>query len=317
MSQTCSQCGFVNRATNRFCSNCGVTLVPAPDATTSTSAEVVSKPAAEATTYKVQTWDAPEAIVAPPTSLPSEPSLQKPTFLPYGSQASAESVSVAPAPVTPDHGEVGTYAPYSPGAARKMEEQKPERSWLMPSLVGAALLVLLLVVAGGFLLLSPKNTSVANSNSSTPQGQKTPSGATTDADQIKDVINRSNDEQITAWRTLDTEVLKGTRTGQVLAENIQAVEELRRKGMYAVPANKSIEFGEIKVNGDTATAETTEVWTVTFYSKGDDKVVLATGPDTLHETYHLVKQDGKWLVSSLDIVQDPQTPPGTPTVGDV
>ena len=53
------------------------------------------------------------------------------------------------------------------------------------------------------------------------------------------------------------------------------------------------------------------MWTVTFYTKSDGKIVLATGPDTLQETYYLVKQDGKWLVNSLDIQKE--NVPGTPS----
>jgi hypothetical protein len=39
------------------------------------------------------------------------------------------------------------------------------------------------------------------------------------------------------------------------------------------------------------------------------------GPDHLRETYHLIKQNGKWLISSLDIEQEriPETPQGQDT----
>ena len=199
------------------------------------------------------------------------------------------------------------YAPYSADAARKLETQKPQRSWLVPSVIGAGVLLLVLLLLGGVLLFAPKNGST---NSAGTGPQSAPQGAT-EEETIKNVIKQSNDEQITAWRNLDPEVLKGTRTGQVLDENIQAVQELQSKNMYAIPVNKSLDFGDIKVEGDNATAKTVEVWTVTFYSKSDDKVILATGPDTLEETYYLVKQDGKWLVKSLDIKKrDPGTPSG-------
>jgi hypothetical protein len=203
--------------------------------------------------------------------------------------------------------------------ARKLEAQKSQRSWLLPSVGAAALLLLVLILVGGYLLLQPKTGSSGSSgsaNSGTGNGQTATSASGSDEDTIKNVIKQSNDEQITAWRNLDTEVLKGTRTGQVLQDNVQAVQDLKNSNMYAIPVNKSIQFGEINVTGDTATAKTVEVWTVTFYSKDGNKVVNSTGPDTLYETYHLVKQDGKWLVSTLDIVQNP-TPgaPGTPGAG--
>jgi hypothetical protein len=204
------------------------------------------------------------------------------------------------------------YAPYSAEVARKLETKKPQRSWLVPSVAAAGLLLLVLVVIGGILLFGPKNGSgVSGTTPGDTNTQNVPAGMS-EEDIIKSVIKQSNDEQIKAWQTLDIEVLKGTRTGQVLDENIQAVQDLKSKDMYAIPVNKSLEFGEIKVDGDTATAKTVEVWTVTFYSKGDNRVVLATGPDTLRETYYFVKQDGKWLVTSLDIEQQtPSTPGGT------
>jgi len=223
----------------------------------------------------------------------------------------APVTSVSPPPVTPGGTGGGTYAPYSPEVARKLEAQKPERSWLLPSVGAAAILLLVLIAVGGYLLLAPKNSGSSTDNSSASGGQSAPPASGSDADTIKNVIKQSNDEQITAWRNLDTDVLKGTRTGQVLQDNIQAVQDLKNSNMYAVPLNKSLQFGEINVNGDTATAKTVEVWTVTFYSKDGNKVVNSTGPDTLYETYHLVKQDGKWLVSTLDIVQNPA--PGTPS----
>lgn len=326
MSQTCPNCGSLNRATNRFCSNCGTPLVPAAGNLAETP-QTAPAGQGEPVTYVVQTWDAPasheepadeEKVVASP----------RPTFLPYGgflptastgqnSQGTGYSgeptVAIAPAappPVTPDRSEGGAYSPYSPEVARRLETRKSNRSWLLPSVGAAAVLLAVLVLVGGYLLFSQNSGSSATDNHSAAGGSAATSDSGNDTDNIKKVIKQSNDEQITAWRNLDTEVLKGTRTGQVLQDNIQAVQELRDHGMYAIPVNKSLQFGEITVSGNTATAKTVEVWTVTFYSKNDNKVVNSTGPDTLYETYHLVKQDGKWFVSSLDIV--PNSAPATP-----
>lgn len=349
MSQTCPNCGSINRATNRFCSNCGVTLAsPATSAlpvTTGTSLPAASGgPTSQEApvTYVVQRWDthtastdAPSASseAATPTPPTTPPTHAYPAYGSYtttvpgtdmdmgASALEAQQTAQPASPTAPDRKEGGIYAPYSPEAARQLEAQKPERSWLIPSLVAAALLLLILVGVGGFLLVNGNKNAVSNSAST----QGVPSGAATqvpsgggsftgtgnDADTIKQVIKQSNDEQIKAWHQLDTEVLKGTRTGQVLTENVQAVEQLRQKGMYAIPENKSIVFGPVKVSGNTATAQTIEVWTVVFYSQSNNKVVLATGPDTLTETYHLVKQDGKWLISGLDIQN--ANPPTTTT----
>jgi hypothetical protein len=72
--------------------------------------------------------------------------------------------------------------------------------------------------------------------------------------------------------------------------------------MYAVPLNKSIKFGAVSVTGNTATVKTEEVWYVTFYNKDNGQTLLTQGPDTLQELYHFVKQNDKWLIESVDIV---------------
>jgi hypothetical protein len=206
-------------------------------------------------------------------------------------------------------GEGGTYLNYAPDVVRTLEEKRPERSWLIPAVVGLSVVLLALVVVAGYLWLSGRdNPGTAGTQ---PQlGQQQPSGSS-EEEIIKQVIRQSNEEQIQAWRELNTEVLNGTRTGQVLQENIDAVEQLRSRGMYAVPVNHRLDFGKITINGDKATAETIEEWTVTFYQKSDDKVIDKDGPRTLAEVYYLVKQDGKWLIAQLDIRNVPEPTPGS------
>jgi hypothetical protein len=217
--------------------------------------------------------------------------------------------------------------PYSTEAARHLETKKSSRSWLIPSIIVATIALLLIGSVTAFLLLNRQST--ANPTSEIPIIQGTQQIACADLlsklesggsgsdneDTLRGIICKSNDEQIKAWRELDTELLKGTRTGQALEENIQAVLDLKNKGLYALPDNKSIEFGEVKIEGDKATAKTVEVWTVTFYSKSDNRLIMPPqGPDTLRETYHFVKVDGKWLITSVDIV--PNAPPITPGTTD-
>jgi hypothetical protein len=220
-------------------------------------------------------------------------------------------------------GEGGTYLPYAPEVVRTLEDKKPERSWLIPSVVALALVLLALVAVGGYMLLNGRNAvGVTSAQPGAPSGvqpgtgrnqPQTPAGSSEDGI-IKQVIRLINDEQIKAWRELDTTVLNGTRTGQVLQEKIDAVEQLKARDMYAVPVNHRLDFGKITVNGDHATAETIEEWTVTFYQRSDDKVIDKDGPRLLSEVYYLVKQDGKWLISQLDIRNVPEPTPGTDDV---
>lgn len=269
-------------------------------------------------------WPAPTIPIAPPPVPPG-------TY-PYGAAqgdlTGLGTASSASAAAMPHRSEGGTYLPYSTEAARHLETKKNSRSWLIPSIIVAAVALLVIGSVAAFLVLNGQRA--ANPTSQLPTTQegtqqlqcsdllsKLESGGSgsDNEDTLRGIICKSNDEQIKAWRELDTEILKGTRTGQALEENIQAVLDLRNKGLYALPDNKSIEFGEVKFEGDKATAKTVEVWTVTFYSKSDNRVVLPPqGPDTLRETYHFVKIDGKWLITSVDIV--PNEPPITPGTTD-
>jgi hypothetical protein len=227
----------------------------------------------------------------------------------------------------PQRGDGGTYVPYTPDVARQLEVKKSNQSWLIPSIIVGVLLLLIVGGVGGFLLLSGQksnNTAATGPTATIPLtsvqlpapcadllDKLDPNGSGAESeDVLKGIICRSNQEQIKAWRELDTEILGGTRTGQALDENIQAVQELRNKGMYAVPDNKSIEFGTVNFNGDTAIARTVEVWTVTFYNKADKTTIQSQGPDTLREVYHFVKVDGKWKISSVDIVPTNPEAPG-------
>jgi len=205
--------------------------------------------------------------------------------------------------------EGGTYLPYAPEVARTLDEKKPERSWLIPAVVGLAVVLLALVVIAGYLWLSARNEPGVAANQP-GSGQQVPAGSSVE-ETIKQVIRQSNDEQLKAWQELNTEILSGTRTGQVLQENIDAVEQLRSRDMYAVPVNHRLDFGTITINGDAATAETVEEWTVTFYQKSDGKVIEKDGPRVLHEVYYLVKTNGKWLISQLDIRNVPEPTPGS------
>jgi hypothetical protein len=210
--------------------------------------------------------------------------------------------------------EGATYAPYVSGSVGALEKPRETRSWLMPVVVVAALVVLGLVAAGAYLVsnTASRTTGSAGSSGSTSssqgQGSKLP-GSASEEDKVREVVRVSNDEQIKAWRDLDEEVLKGTRVGKLLDENIDMVRQLKASNLYAIPVNERLDIVEVKVEGNKATARTIEVWTVTFFQKSDNKKVESRGPDTFTETYYLVKQeDGRWMINNLIIDGE-----GTPT----
>jgi len=215
-----------------------------------------------------------EQVVAPPTLYGPQ------TPMPPPSPARNAGPSRA-ATMRPDPKEGGMYVPYGTEAKTHLESADSPRSRVMPVIVVAAVLLVGLVGLTAFLL--------------TP----------TEEDRVKQAVYQSNEEQIKAWRDLDVEVLKGTRTGEVLAENIKYVEDLKQKNLYAVPVLGSLEIREVKITGDTATVRTIETWSVTFHNRRDKSVVEAKPLETLAETYHMVKQNGKWMVERLDIGANP------------
>lgn len=294
--------------------------------------------------YSVKRWDGSEAPIDAPAAegigpspaydpsaatMPIVPPPVPPSgSIPYGSARiepsaySGEIASPTSGSAATPRNDGGTYVPYSAEVARQLEESKPkdQRSWLIPSVVVAGLL-LVLMIGGGFFLLGNNtrnpSTSPNATASDTPEASsilktapcsdvlaKAQNAGVDDPDSLKAIICRSNDEQIRAWRDLNIDVLKGTRTGQALQENIDAVRTMKAQGMYGVPDNKKLTFGDVNITGNTATAKTVEVWTVSFYSLDNKEMLQSQGPDTLRETYYFEKVEGKWLIKSVDIIRE-------------
>lgn len=344
MSQTCPKCGSPVLEGHRFCANCGQAMVS--EASTAPQAST-AQDATQPVTYTVQRYEgatsptqapvAPEnalaaddpyrAFVPPVTTPNSGTGVNSPSVWAPRSTTTTGAIPPPPpasrdyeappqtgtgtsaygnyAPPSSARAQPGAYMPYDANAVRPLEKPTSQRSWLLPVVLASAAVLLLLALGSGYLLLS-NNKNVAPS----PFTSTLPSNASDDA-KVQEVVRISNEEQIKAWRDLDTEVLKGTRIGQVLDENIQMVQMLQSRGMYAVPVNESLQFVDVKVQGDKATVRTVEVWTVTFFKKSDGTTIQKNGPDTLRETYSLVKQNGKWMIDQLQIDGQSSPQPGT------
>ncbi|MEA2574328.1 MAG: zinc-ribbon domain [Chloroflexia bacterium] len=342
MSQQCPNCGSPVQAGHRFCSNCGYSQVSAPTLPVTPAPEPPSSSETAAggappVTYVVQRYDTSSPPVESPTTdsgltvrtvgtaqqdqpfpafvppaLPGEPMGPSAAETPRSSippppprafdvtQAGTGSSTYGNfAPTAAPKAQGGAFAPYEGGAVRSLERQGTQRTWLMPVLIAGIAALVLLTLGGAYLFINRQQSQPSNVS------------VTEEEAQLKDTVQRSNDEQIKAWRDLDTEVLKGTRVGSVLKENVDMVDMLRKNNMYAVPVIQRLDFVDVKVSGDTATVRTIETWSVTFYNKDTKKVVQQNGPDTLHETYHMVKENGKWMVSELEIVGPPTDPGST------
>jgi len=222
--------------------------------------------------------------------------------------------------------DTGTFLPYAAAGAAGVDKPKDQRAWLIPVIIGAAVVLLGLVLLSAYLVISnrtstpttagaptqsngPAGGPVANPNESLmaePSPTALPPNAS-DEDKLREVIYRSNENQILSWENLDTEVLKKNYTGPALDENISQVQELKQQGMYAKPKNQKLEILDVKATGDQAIAHTQEEWVVTFYNKADNKQISQQSY-SLSETYHFVKQDGTWYINKLDIPDTTPTP---------
>jgi hypothetical protein len=271
-----------------------------------------------ATAYVVKTADEgeagdPQAATMPMSTFvpPPAPSSSQMQYFPSGppaSQAGPPTGYQGYVPGASSRREGAAYMPYSAATASALEKPRESRSFLMPVIVGAVVALLALAAFSGWLVVNSQNKGplsvTGNSKApspvptAAPQPTKVPANAP-DQDKVKEVVRVSNDEQIQAWKNLDENVLKGTRIGKVLDEQLDMVKQLKQNGMYAVPVNVELAFLDVQVKGDQATVRTKEVWTVTFYRKSDNRKIESKGPDTLTETYYLTKQNGKWLINNL------------------
>lgn|GEM_PF-5386711 len=268
-----------------------------------------SQSAAEAapqppTAYVVKRWDTPPEELPTFTHATDETADSYTAYVPappptqpQGRTAPYQRES-APGPSGRRAG--AAYTPYSADAVKNIEKPRSERSWLVPAIIICSIILAGLLGASIYL-----GNVIAQNDASSPAGPAGEQPDPVEESAIRDVIRKSNEDQIKSLRDLDTEILKDSRTGRTLAQDTQAVQNLRSRNMYAVAVNTKLDILEIRVRGDKATAHTIETWTVTYYNKADNKAMEKEGPTTLDEVYSLVKLDGKWLVSNVDIRELP------------
>jgi hypothetical protein len=122
-----------------------------------------------------------------------------------------------------------------------------------------------------------------------------PSSSTTVADPaaqaaIKDVLQRANQAQADAFARNDPTLMRATSTDNHYAEMTQINTDLAAGGISQIEL-VSIAFGDISINGTTATATTTETWRSTY----TDRTVSQS---TDQNDYVLVLQNGTWKIES-------------------
>jgi hypothetical protein len=162
-------------------------------------------------------------------------------------------------------------------------------------------MVVVLSVLAAYAVMAPRDTS-AQQVVVPPPSILFPIGPSQVA-AVQAVIRRANDEQTQAVATGDPTVMRDTATAAYYRRLLETNQALAAQGATAI---KLIAFtsGPVTVSDDTATATTTETWTITFR----DGTTAQSVEDNL---YTLVRQDGGWLIDAAQ--QASPTPLPTPS----
>jgi Peptidase A4 family len=117
------------------------------------------------------------------------------------------------------------------------------------------------------------------------------SQASTDPTQqaIQQVIQRGDEEQAQALASNDPSVMQDTSTSDFYQTQVATNQDLLDNGVTDIKL-VNIDWGQISVNGTSATATAFETWTTT-YSDG------TTEQSRDRNVYTLVQQNGGWVVS--------------------
>jgi hypothetical protein len=107
---------------------------------------------------------------------------------------------------------------------------------------------------------------------------------------IKDVLQKANQAQADAFAKNDPTAMRATSTDNHYAEMIRINAGLASGGVTKIELLK-ITFGDITVNGATATATTTETWQSTYADGTVDQ-------STDQNDYVLLLQNGAWKIES-------------------
>lgn len=159
-------------------------------------------------------------------------------------------------------------------------------------------LALLILAAGALYIVT--NTLHPSQNAS-PQQQA----------EIVAAIEANNNAQIAALRNLDPTALDGKMSGPALTENQSEIQNLRSKGIYEDARLIKIDYQRAAMtDADHATIQTVEQWDSTLHALNGTGTSTPTPTQTLHETYRLVYNNGRWVVNQVDIKEDPP-----PTLG--
>ncbi|OGG46972.1 MAG: hypothetical protein A3F84_29420 [Candidatus Handelsmanbacteria bacterium RIFCSPLOWO2_12_FULL_64_10] len=150
--------------------------------------------------------------------------------------------------------------------------------------------ILIVVVAGAFLssgrfkLVPPPPAPPESGTVAVAAAAGSPEAG------VQQVILSGNRQQERAIAQRNSSPMRELSTDKYFAEVQRANQDMLDNGVASIKL-VSLDWGDVAINGDSATATTWETWTVTF-SDGTE----AGSRD--RNVYHLVRSNGVWRVES-------------------
>jgi ketosteroid isomerase-like protein len=151
-------------------------------------------------------------------------------------------------------------------------------------------------------LSRPSPTSVPTQSSSQAPAATGSSAGAASQQAIQQVIQQLDTAQAEAIATNNPNVMAATATPEFYQEQVATNQDLVDNGVTEVKLIK-IEWGDIVVNGSTATATAWETWSTTF----EDGTTMQSRD---RNVYTLVQDNGTWKVQADEHPDQPQ--PGNP-----
>lgn len=199
-----------------------------------------------------------------------------------------------------------------------------QRPWLIPAIgggVGLLVICVALVCAFNFVgptvqamvglgptptaTSIPEPTAITRTATPDPRATMTPT-ATPDPNKDENDVRAAVRQSNVIWaeavgRNGTVTRLSEVYTGRWLEITTKQVNDLRANNQYREAQNLDYQFSNFRLNDakDRATISTVERWNDTLRNSAG--ALINTNPPTVRQTYELVKQNGKWLVSDSQI----------------
>ncbi|HBR18492.1 MAG: hypothetical protein A3G39_04350 [Deltaproteobacteria bacterium RIFCSPLOWO2_12_FULL_43_16] len=118
-------------------------------------------------------------------------------------------------------------------------------------------------------------------------------------------IRRYNRALIDAYKELSVDPLQEIASEREMGKVNMIIMGFRAKNQYMESELKGIEFKEIKRNKeDSADVETKEAWRFRYMDKKTGQEVKPWAEAEYKLSYHIIKNQGKWLVGTVEFVKE-------------